>query len=139
MSDRTGGSQFSIQISELRIQNSNAPPIPGGAFVVDGDPAPPSGLRGINSIEPPTGKQFRMRNGELRIDNCAPSETEGAQWTGTESNRRHKDFQSFALPTELPVRIFPNLASPKGEAKFGKIQDPARRDPKTSYIADLTC
>ena len=25
-------------------------------------------------------------------------------WTGTESNRRHKDFQSFALPTELPVR-----------------------------------
>ena len=23
-------------------------------------------------------------------------------WLGTESNRRHKDFQSFALPTELP-------------------------------------
>ena len=22
-------------------------------------------------------------------------------WLGTESNRRHKDFQSFALPTEL--------------------------------------
>jgi hypothetical protein len=26
-------------------------------------------------------------------------------WLGTESNRRHKDFQSFALPTELPSRI----------------------------------
>ncbi len=23
-------------------------------------------------------------------------------WRGAESNRRHKDFQSFALPTELP-------------------------------------
>ena len=23
-------------------------------------------------------------------------------WPGTESNRRHKDFQSSALPTELP-------------------------------------
>jgi hypothetical protein len=26
-------------------------------------------------------------------------------WLGTESNRRHKDFQSFALPTELPSQI----------------------------------
>ena len=26
----------------------------------------------------------------------------GLEWCGTESNRRHKDFQSFALPTELP-------------------------------------
>ena len=25
-------------------------------------------------------------------------------WLGTESNRRHKDFQSSALPTELPSR-----------------------------------
>ena len=24
------------------------------------------------------------------------------KWCGAESNRRHKDFQSFALPTELP-------------------------------------
>ena len=27
-------------------------------------------------------------------------------WLGTESNRRHKDFQSSALPTELPSLIF---------------------------------
>ena len=27
-------------------------------------------------------------------------------WLGTESNRRHKDFQSFALPTELPSQIW---------------------------------
>ena len=31
----------------------------------------------------------------------APEEKE---WLGTESNRRHKDFQSSALPTELPSR-----------------------------------
>jgi hypothetical protein len=26
------------------------------------------------------------------------------QWAGAESNRRHHDFQSCALPTELPTR-----------------------------------
>ena len=28
-------------------------------------------------------------------------------WCGAGSNRRHKDFQSFALPTELPHRLYP--------------------------------
>ena len=28
--------------------------------------------------------------------------TRAFQWCGAGSNRRHKDFQSFALPTELP-------------------------------------
>ena len=27
-----------------------------------------------------------------------------AEWAGAESNRRHQDFQSCALPTELPAR-----------------------------------
>ena len=27
-----------------------------------------------------------------------------AWWSGTESNCRHRDFQSLALPTELPDR-----------------------------------
>ncbi len=27
------------------------------------------------------------------------------KWPGTESNRRHEDFQSSALPTELPGRV----------------------------------
>src|SRR5690348_7306762 len=27
------------------------------------------------------------------------------EWLGTESNRRHADFQSAALPTELPSRL----------------------------------
>ena len=29
-------------------------------------------------------------------------------WLGTELNRRHKDFQSSALPTELPSQPFIN-------------------------------
>ena len=29
-------------------------------------------------------------------------------WCGAGSNRRHKDFQSFALPTELPHRAISN-------------------------------
>ncbi len=28
------------------------------------------------------------------------------KWLGTESNRRHEDFQSSALPTELPSQTF---------------------------------
>ncbi len=31
------------------------------------------------------------------------------QWTGAGSNRRHTDFQSVALPTELPVRGWADL------------------------------
>jgi nitrogen regulatory protein PII len=27
------------------------------------------------------------------------------KWLGAESNRRHEDFQSSALPTELPSRV----------------------------------
>src|SRR5690606_22707900 len=33
-----------------------------------------------------------------------------AKWPGTESNRRHRDFQSRALPTELPGRPEPITA-----------------------------
>ena len=28
------------------------------------------------------------------------------RWDGTELNRRHEDFQSSALPTELPSQVF---------------------------------
>jgi hypothetical protein len=28
-----------------------------------------------------------------------------SKWLGAESNRRHEDFQSSALPTELPSRV----------------------------------
>src|SRR5689334_5104623 len=34
------------------------------------------------------------------------------KWLGTESNRRHADFQSAALPTELPSRKPRNLTAP---------------------------
>ena len=32
-----------------------------------------------------------------------------SSWCGAGSNRRHKDFQSFALPTELPHLFLPVL------------------------------
>ena len=38
-------------------------------------------------------------------------------WDGTESNRRHEDFQSSALPTELPSQVFQKIVS---EAKVDK-------------------
>src|SRR5713101_356206 len=36
-------------------------------------------------------------------------------WTGAESNCRHTAFQAVALPTELPVRKFRNLANERSE------------------------
>jgi hypothetical protein len=80
-------------------------------------------------------------------------------WPGTESNRRHEDFQSSALPTELPghtckniylagllwgfkrscgraaiiMRLDPALGRSRqdlGRAKFSAICD---LDPKTPY------
>ena len=38
------------------------------------------------------------------------------KWCGPGLNRRHKDFQSFALPTELPHLLFPF-----GAAKIGDL------------------
>jgi hypothetical protein len=35
-------------------------------------------------------------------------------WLGAESNRRHVDFQSTALPTELPSREWRNIQSRRG-------------------------
>ena len=32
-------------------------------------------------------------------------------WAGTESNCRHKDFQSFALPTELPAHLIGHVGA----------------------------
>ena len=47
-------------------------------------------------------------NGERKRGRCgplpAPCSPFPAEWPGAESNRRHRDFQSRALPTELPGR-----------------------------------
>ncbi len=50
--------------------------------------------------------ELRTRGREIEEKQTVPpSLMTPLLWTGTESNRRHKDFQSFALPTELPVQI----------------------------------
>ena len=42
------------------------------------------------------------------------SRTSFVEWLGAESNRRHVDFQSTALPTELPSRDDADCAAPWG-------------------------
>src|SRR5947207_15547384 len=51
--------------------------------------------------------------GDARVANRAPENEENLRnfggfrsWAGPGSNRRHMDFQSIALPTELPARGF---------------------------------
>ena len=50
--------------------------------------------------EPCPGSRRRSETSRGRMPAAVPDE----KWTGPESNRRHTDFQSVALPTELPVR-----------------------------------
>ena len=45
-------------------------------------------------------------------------------WAGTELNRRHKDFQSFALPTELPALqnlVRKNMEFPQNHKEIRKL------------------
>src|SRR5262249_188666 len=58
----------------------------------------------------------RARN-EMAATHC--DAVRCGQWTGPGLNRRHQDFQSCALPTELPVRFFRRLSTPSPR-KFGE-------------------
>ena len=50
-----------------------------------------------------TGKAERVKKNQQRGQSLQLVEfQEGGMWPGTESNCRHEDFQSSALPTELP-------------------------------------
>ena len=53
---------------------------------------------------------------QLSYGPSVPAARESPLWPGTESNRRHHDFQSCALPTELPGR---NKNRPD-RARFGR-------------------
>jgi hypothetical protein len=47
-----------------------------------------------------TGEDLEIANGRTNRPNGGPAKT--LKWSGPGSNRRHMDFQSIALPTELP-------------------------------------
>ena len=49
---------------------------------------------------------------KTRFPRILPMKT--AAWLGAESNRRHVDFQSTALPTELPSRDGADHVAPWG-------------------------
>ena len=59
-------------------------------------------------IVPPTGTTTGTSGATLRAPQKGASQTVDflgrKKWAGSELNTRHKDFQSFALPTELPAR-----------------------------------
>ena len=61
---------------------------------------------GGGNLPKPNNKKARFSAGLINVSKRDP------WWLGTESNRRHADFQSAALPTELPSRL----------RKFGTIQ-----------------
>src|SRR5471032_1727917 len=58
-------------------------------------------------------------------------------WPGAELNRRHADFQSAALPTELPGRAKPLIyqRSSAGDPQSGRVLD--RASPEA--VKDAAC
>ena len=55
------------------------------------------------------------------------------KWLGTESNRRHTDFQSVALPTELPSQVLFNYKTQIINGGGRGIRTPARFDPPVGF------
>ena len=52
------------------------------------------------------------------------------KWRGTESNRRHKELQSFALPTELPSHsTVPTGFGPVISSVTGRRDNPYTKGP----------
>jgi len=56
------------------------------------------GASGVNNIYKPLEPALVPGYGQKKD----PDFSESFPWCGAGLNRRHKDFQSFALPTELP-------------------------------------
>ncbi len=57
------------------------------------------------------------------------------KWTGPELNRRHLDFQSSALPTELPVRVYLSSQTDQFSVSTGSRQAPTvRPNPITPIV-----
>jgi hypothetical protein len=56
---------------------------------------------------------------------------QGFSWCGAGSNRRHKDFQSFALPTELPHHQVKNLKNQISSSNRAANIGSFRKNPKT--------
>src|SRR5690348_14204263 len=77
-------------------------------------------------------KESNMKKNEPRF--MGPTPPNGI-WPGAESNCRHADFQSAALPTELPGRDYAGkqLSGPGGAV--GVLDDPAWRDSFSPYAA----
>ena len=66
-------------------------------------------------------------------------------WAGADLNRRHTDFQSVALPTELPARhhrrdrqLAPSGCEPTGGPRSPEGQSPGSRSPALNLDRRLT-
>ena len=61
-----------------------------------------------------------------------------SSWCGAGSNRRHKDFQSFALPTELPHRLELRISNKEIRISkwVAKIRDSFKRTMLPAYKYD---
>jgi hypothetical protein len=100
-------------------------PLSGPRIVVSfsSAPGPVQGECSKGSGDDESAKERSGRTGgENRKGSVRRSLSNDGGWCpGTESNRRHEDFQSSALPTELPGQVrfgsFPRAANDSGAAR----------------------
>ena len=104
---------------------------------------------GLNGLEPSTSRLSGVRSNQLsyrpinkkervtRIELATtawkavvlPLNYTRKQWRGTESNCRHMELQSIALPTELPSQTVPTGIEPAISCVTGRHVNPYTTEP----------
>ena len=101
---RVGGTDLNV-LQSLPFFKIKTPDITVGGFVV---------WAGIPACRQAGNQLMCFRNQYSFRNQKTPTLLSGFLWCGPGSNRRHKDFQSFALPTELPHHSRSNMKSERG-------------------------
>ena len=104
LSDRGDRHAFALHIDRALTQPTEHHP----ACVAARPPASPACPRGARARSPSTSRTVGWRTGGMsRRRRCSIAKklyiSRVIWWAGSESNTRHEDFQSSALPTELPA------------------------------------
>ena len=117
------------RLGRLAMMNDDSPPTPRRASTGTGRRLPHRG-KASGGGRQPTAQAAAWRRGAMRLATTTTESVTAKTWAGADLNRRHTDFQSVALPTELPtllLRVY--LGVPRANRQWdrlGFLTGPAR-------------